>query len=112
MNRSAPDTRPSTYHTGSPFPSRSFRWQAERVAGSRRLGRYMIDRRTELGFDKREPWAAHVKISSKTLSWYERGERLPGDESVAILERALGWEPGSIDAIVAGGTPMLRRSER
>ena len=41
----------------------------------------------------------------RTLSDIENGVRKAGSGAYAMLENKLGWAPGSIDTILAGGEP-------
>lgn len=68
------------------------------------IGETVVKRRTELGLSR----AAAAKLASvdpKTLQSLERDERWPHDTSRVKIERALRWEPGSLDAIKNGGEP-------
>jgi hypothetical protein len=82
-----------------------------------RVGQYMISRRTvDLGIPNREDWAAYVaaktghRVSSKTIGNIERGQTFGSPKTRAALEAALGWMPGSCDAVAAGNEPTLREA--
>lgn len=68
------------------------------------VGETVVKRRAELGLSR----AAAAKLASvdpKTLQSLERDERWPHDTNRVKIERALQWEPGSLDAIKNGGGP-------
>lgn len=73
-----------------------------------RLGRYVIARRVELGFRQRPEFSAAVGITSRVISDIENGRRSNFDPvTIAALEKALGWETGSVHRVAAGGEPLL-----
>lgn len=43
-------------------------------------------------------------LSDQTWKNVEQGRKV-SDRTLALVERTLGWEPGSVDAILAGGDP-------
>lgn len=43
-------------------------------------------------------------LSDQTWKNVEQGRKV-SDRTLALVERALGWEPGSVDAILAGCDP-------
>jgi transcriptional regulator with XRE-family HTH domain len=74
-----------------------------------RVGRYVVARRTDMGFDLRAEFAAHAKITTRVISDLENARRGNYDQvTIAKLEKALGWATGSVDRIAAGGEPRLR----
>jgi hypothetical protein len=46
------------------------------------------------------------RLTDRTLSDVENGDRHASKNTYVILERALDWQPGSIDMILAGGEPI------
>ncbi len=46
------------------------------------------------------------RLTDRTLSDVENGDRDASKNTYVILERALDWQPGSIDMILAGGEPI------
>jgi hypothetical protein len=77
-----------------------------RVGDWKALGRAVTSRRVELGYDRRDDFAAMAGIGSRTVGEIERGEEKGyRDSLIAKLEKALQWPPGSTRTIVAGGEP-------
>lgn len=75
---------------------------------AQRLDALMDERRLELGLR----WKAVTEkagITHQTLLQLRKGAEV-SDLTVANVERALGWEAGSIRAITAGGDPAARRA--
>lgn len=70
-----------------------------------RLGAYVASRRTEL-YDTVRDFSKAIGISEKTLGRLELG-RSVSRTTLAEVERALGWAPGSCVAILAGGEPRM-----
>lgn len=74
------------------------RWQ--------RLGRLVDSERAR----RRLSWAAlarYAGISPRTLYEVHKGERTSYDaETLARLESALWWQPGSVDLVLAGRRPQ------
>lgn len=52
--------------------------------------------------------ATQVGVSESALRNIRRGRNLPSDLTKHRLEDALGWAPGSVDAILEGGEPTTR----
>lgn len=70
------------------------------------LAAKVIRARTDRGMTSREQLAATSGVAVRIVSDIERGRRTNfTDSTKAKLERALGWEPGSVDAVLAGGSP-------
>ncbi|GAA2070986.1 helix-turn-helix domain-containing protein [Williamsia deligens] len=67
-------------------------------------------RRRALGLDVAE-LARTAGVDAKTIRSMEGGDRWPRDSTVAKIERALGWEPGSVEAVANGGEPVVRGSD-
>ncbi len=77
-----------------------------RVGDWKALGRAVTSRRVELGYDRRDDFAATAGIGSRTVGEIERGEEKGyRDSLIAKLEKALQWPPGAVRSIVAGGDP-------
>jgi transcriptional regulator with XRE-family HTH domain len=81
----------------SSVPSDSAAWE--------QLGKIARRRREELGLTQAEV-AGLAGIATQTVHRLEKGVRPSRyTSSWSKLERALGWLPGSIDAILEGGMP-------
>jgi hypothetical protein len=70
-----------------------------------RLGHHIVSRRVALGYRNRTDLANSLQFTVRTLSDIENGVRRASPGTYAMLENKLGWAPGSIDAILAGGEP-------
>ena len=70
-----------------------------------RLGHYVVSRRVALGYRNRTDLANSLKFTVRTLADIEHGVRKASPGTYAMLENKLGWAPGSIDTILAGGEP-------
>ena len=70
-----------------------------------RLGHHIVSRRVALGYRTRTDLANSLKFTVRTLADIENGVRKAGPGTYAMLENQLGWAPGSIDTILAGGEP-------
>lgn len=70
----------------------------------KRLGDYVVSRRTELGYRSQAALEKVSGISYRTLSRLENGGRVRRS-TLLTLERVLEWEFGSVDRILAGGDP-------
>lgn len=69
-----------------------------------RLGAYVVSRRTELGHDRQQDLADAAGVAVRTIGALERGERVRAS-TVAKIERALDWLPGSASTVLHGGEP-------
>lgn len=69
-----------------------------------RLGELVARRRLALGISERAA-AAAAKMSRNTWAAIEAGSQRLGAHRHINVERVLLWEPGSIDAVLAGGEP-------
>ena len=58
-----------------------------------------------LGYRNRTDLASSLQFTVRTLADIEHGVRKASAGTYAILENKLGWAPGSIDTILAGGEP-------
>jgi transcriptional regulator with XRE-family HTH domain len=73
-----------------------------------RLGRMVIERRIQLGMPKQQQFEIAVGMTRRLLSDIENGRRDNYDVATLVrLEQALGWQPGSADAVLSGGLPAL-----
>jgi len=70
-----------------------------------RLGHHVVSRRVALGYRNRTDLAGSLQFTVRTLADIEHGVRKASAGTYAILENKLGWAPGSIDTILAGGDP-------
>src|SRR6201984_1305000 len=70
-----------------------------------RLGHPIVSRRVALGYRNRTDFADSLQFTVATLSDIENGVRKASPGTYAMLENKLGWAPGSIDTILAGGEP-------
>ena len=70
-----------------------------------RLGHHVVSRRVALGYRNRTDLADSLQFTVRTLADIEHGVRKASAGTYAILENKLGWAPGSIDTILAGGEP-------
>jgi hypothetical protein len=70
-----------------------------------RLGHHVVSRRVALGYRNRTDLAGGLQFTVRTLADIEHGVRKASPGTYAILENKLGWAPGSIETIVAGGEP-------
>ena len=70
-----------------------------------RLGHYIVSRRVALGYRTRTDLANSLKFTVRTLADIENGVRKASPGTYAMLENKLGWAPGSVDTILAGGEP-------
>ena len=70
-----------------------------------RLGHHVVSRRVALGYRNRTDLADGLQFTVRTLADIEHGVRKASAGTYAILENKLGWAPGSIDTILAGGEP-------
>ncbi len=70
-----------------------------------RLGHHIVSRRVALGYRTRTDLADSLQFTVRTLADIEHGVRKASPGTYAMLENRLGWAPGSIDTILAGGEP-------
>lgn len=71
-----------------------------------RLADYVVSRRREIGYGRQVDLVSGSALGMRTLSSIETGERTQYNRStLAALEQALDWEPGSIQAVLDGGEP-------
>jgi transcriptional regulator with XRE-family HTH domain len=68
---------------------------------------------TKRSLDVKKRWVQIAKeagVSTAALGAIRRGEYRPSPHTARGIEDALEWEPGSIDAILAGGQPKPKRT--
>jgi len=70
-----------------------------------RLGHHIVSRRVARGYRTRTDLSNSLNFSVRTLADIENGVRRASRGTYAMLENELGWAPGSVDAILAGGEP-------
>lgn len=78
-----------------------------------RLGDYVVARRTHLGMSSQPALSEAIGphgVSTRTISQLETGHSVRAS-TVAKIEAALGWKPGSGRRILAGGEPQLINPE-
>lgn len=75
-----------------------------------RLGRLLVARRVELGYKRRAAFArAHNLSHTRTIDDMENARRTNYERgTLAEVEQLYGWEPGSIESVLAGGEPKPR----
>jgi hypothetical protein len=81
-----------------------------RVTGRnwKELAAQVVARRVELGYESRAAFArVLVGVSDKTLGVLENGGSVSAN-TLAKVEHALDWAPGSAEAILSGGAPRPR----
>jgi transcriptional regulator with XRE-family HTH domain len=71
----------------------------------RRLGDYVVARRTALGMRDRRALAAATGITERTLGKVETGRRVSAS-TLGALDNHLRWAPGSCRQVLAGGEPV------
>jgi hypothetical protein len=74
-----------------------------------RLANAMADRRRELRLSVRAA-AQRAGVDRATWTSAEAATRRIAEYNYAGIEAALDWEPGSVDQVLAGGTPTPRIS--
>lgn len=80
--------------------------RAEDADGDRRrLANYVRARRHALGWHNTRDFAEAAGVSTATISAIETGKNVRAN-SVAMVEIALGWRPGSAEAVLLGGEPV------
>lgn len=72
----------------------------------KRLGQRVVARRKQRGLDTRHALAANSGLSYRLLGDLERGARQVSEGTLAVVEQALGWAPGSMRRILRGFEPM------
>jgi hypothetical protein len=72
----------------------------------KRLGDYVVARRTALGMRDRRALSAVTGVTDRTLGKVETGRRVSAS-TLGVLENHLGWAPGSCRSILAGGEPIM-----
>jgi len=71
-----------------------------------RLARLVTHRRVQLGHASQTEFASASGLKIRTLNNIENARRPGYDHStIALLEQGLQWQPGSVEAVLAGGDP-------
>jgi transcriptional regulator with XRE-family HTH domain len=71
-----------------------------------RLARLVVHRRVQLGHASQTEFASASGLKIRTLNNIENARRPGYDHStIALLEQGLQWQPGSVEAVLAGGEP-------
>ncbi|NQE89055.1 helix-turn-helix domain-containing protein [Nocardia terpenica] len=78
----------------------------------KRLGDAVVNRRVELGMKTRAELEKRVDLSYRLLSDLETGKRGFAPATYAIVEQAIGWEPGSSARVLDGGEAKAVTSSR
>lgn len=71
-----------------------------------RLAAYVRGRRNDQGWPTIKAFAEATGLTAHTLSGVENGRRVRPN-TLAIIENALSWKPGSCAAILDGGEPAV-----
>jgi DNA-binding XRE family transcriptional regulator len=71
-----------------------------------RLGEFVRRGRVELGYRTQEQFAEAAKISTRTLRELEAG-RVVAKRTLALVEAALNWGPGSAQSVLRQGRPIV-----
>lgn len=102
-----PPRRDAERRDRSLAPPRYFRHSGQ-VAGRdwKNLAQHVISRRVELGYRSTRHLAKVAGITEKTMGRLELGYSVRSG-TLAAVERVLGWAPGSMDALLAGGEPRM-----
>lgn len=75
------------------------------------LGRAIVSRRIECGYETREELAEHSGIAARTLGDLETGRKTSYRRStLARLEQALDWPAGTVDEVLGEPAPSPRRT--
>lgn len=69
-----------------------------------RLASYVVSARVTAGFKDRRSLAHATGITERTLGTLENGRRV-SPETLAVVEKAIGWKPDSARQVLRGGEP-------
>lgn len=69
-----------------------------------RLASYVVSARLSAGYRDRKVFSEVTGITHRTLGKLENGQRV-SPETLAEVERAVGWKPDSARTILHGGEP-------
>lgn len=107
-----PAMRTPPRNTRDPVPlDVSYRFRHGRVMtpGDRedwkRLASYVVSGRLAAGYKDRRALAAATGVTDRTLGTLENGRRVSA-ETLAVVEKAVGWKPDSARHVLAGGEPQ------
>lgn len=76
----------------------------------KRLGDAVSSTRNAKGWTVRD-LAREAGLSQATIHGLERGQDEPTQQAQDRVSQAFGWAPGSIAAIIQGGSPTIDTSE-
>ena len=76
----------------------------------KRLSEVVANAREAKGWTKLE-LAYECRLSASTIYMLEDGRREMTQQTHTRVERALGWTPGSVTAVLQGGTPTIDTGE-
>lgn len=80
--------------------------------GWRALGQHITQARRSSGTPRRADFAETIGVSVSTLYNLEAARRTTySSDTMAAVEIALGWQPGSFQRVVEGGRPVRARDE-
>lgn len=71
-----------------------------------RLARYVTTARLAAGLTSRAAFETATGVTERTLAKLENGQKV-ADRTLAAVEPALGWKPGSAHQVLTGGEPDL-----
>lgn len=77
-----------------------------RIDHQKRLGRLIARRRLDLGYTSRKAFAEASGIGERTVADLEQGKSV-SFRTKHLTEKALLWAPGSCEAVLMGGEPVL-----
>jgi len=77
----------------------------------KRLAHFVVARRMELGITDRRALSKLTSISDRTIGKLELGQPV-SQSTLGMVENVLGWEPGSAQRTLEGGTPAVKDSEQ
>lgn len=71
-----------------------------------RLAHYVTGRRLELGYPRQEDLALAMPVSLRVVNNIENARKDAYSKgTMALLENALRWRPGSVESILSGSNP-------
>jgi transcriptional regulator with XRE-family HTH domain len=74
-----------------------------------RLASYVVSARLAAGLKDRKALEAASGVTHRTLGKLENGQRVSPD-TLAAVERVVGWKPDSARRVLAGGEPVMADS--
>ena len=76
-----------------------------------RLASYVVSARLAAGLRDRKALEAASGVTHRTLGKLENGQRVSPD-TLAAVEKAIGWKPDSARTVLYGGEPVPLASEQ